>query len=118
MLSARARKALLISGAVTTAVGGGLIGVMAYGLYQGDLADQAGVEARARDPYDPDELQRIRIDGENANKLAIGAGVAGGLLAATGVALIVTSRVGRARQLALSPATSPRLLGVTLRGRF
>jgi hypothetical protein len=110
-----------IAGGATTAVGAAMLAVMAYGLARGAKIDDRG-DAKVADG-DPDsaELHTLLGQGLTANRLAIAGGVLGGVLIATGVALVSAGvvRERRARKnLALAPTWLPGGAGVTFAARF
>lgn len=129
--AARARRArtFVIAGAVTTGVGGLLLGVMAGGLVLGRKAErdgaertQAGIDAGTPVSEDDPDLQAIVRRGKLGNGLAIAGGVLATAALAAGVTLLVLGlRGGKARKqtrASLGPAVAPGFAGAALSLRF
>ncbi len=118
-------KPLVITGGVLTAVGLGMVGLMAAGLVRGKRAEERGdalVAASPTLPKEDPELQQIDRDGKTGNRMAIAGGVVGALALGTGVALLVVGlrggRTAPASRVAVAPTMAPRALGLVLRWQF
>ncbi len=118
--TARLRRSLFIAGGVVTAASLPLFAVMAAGLARGAQVDDDGAAVAemwrmAPDPATRDallaELQDLRLDGQAANRRALGTGVAGGVTLAVGLTLIVVgaTRGGRTK---VAPAMGRGSYGV------
>ena len=120
------RRSLFIAGGVVTAASLPLFGVMAAALARGAQVEDDGAAVAemwrmAPDPATRDallaELQGLRLDGQAANRRALGTGVAGGVTLAVGLTLIVVgaTRGGRTK---VAPAMGRGLYGVQLEWAF
>jgi tetratricopeptide (TPR) repeat protein len=111
-------RGLTISGAVLTGVGACLGGGMVAGLVLGERANDkvSNLETLDEEEERMDEYDR----GLLYNKLAIGMGVAGGVVLVTGVALLAVgqARKRRSRRVALMPVLGPHTLGGAATLRF
>lgn len=129
--AAKARRArtFVIAGAVTTGVGGLLLGVMAGGLVLGRKAErdgaertQAGLDAGTPVSEDDPDLQAIVRRGKLGNGLAIAGGALATAALAAGVTLLVLGlRAGKTRtqtRASLVPAVAPGFAGAALSLRF
>ena len=117
----RRRKRLMIAGGVLTGLGGGALvaGAVLAGLAQrqANLLDSEAVALEDR---------RRRIDAADTYAIAAdGLFIAGGVVAATGLALVITAAVGKRRATRssahawqLHPHASRRLIGLGVQGRF
>jgi hypothetical protein len=103
-------RGLVIGGAVLTGLGVGGLGAMGAGMALGQ---------KAEDDFESDPFERADADsqGRTANILAVFGGVGGGVLIATGVALLA---VGKRKQknLAFAPVLGPDGAGLGLRASF
>ncbi len=100
-MAPKTRQALVIAGGISTGVGAGLLALMVLGIFRGNREMTAdGV-----------------LDGAAADRLAVGAGISGGILLATGISMLA---IGRARpvRLAFAPKVGPSVTGLQIRGRF
>jgi len=119
----RRARVLTITGAVTLSVGVAALAAMGGGLAWGARLESRG-EGRVEDEPGvmADELQSVVSQGKTANGLAIGMGVAGGVLLGTGIGLLVAGRVGAKKhgtaQRAMQPVFGRGLVGVSARWRF
>ncbi len=110
---------LQISGGVALGVGAVCLGVMGFALARGGSLDQQGQDelAMSMDVNSP-ALEDIRDQGVTMNRLSIGMGVTGGLLAVTGAALLAVGSLQRERATAVAPALGPGYAGVGVIRRF
>ena len=98
----------LATGAVAFSAGLGGFAAMTVGIVRGNQLEQDYLREPDRRPELSERITR-------SNRIAIAGGIVGGVLAATGVSLLIVGAHGRQRkQLALSPAPG----GLTLVGRF
>jgi hypothetical protein len=106
-------RGLVVSGAILTGVGVAALGVMAGGMVMASNAN----DFDSTMSYDERADQLAR--GRTGNALSVSGAVAGGVLAATGVALIVVgvTRRNRART-AVAPMVGRGMAGIGWQGRF
>lgn len=109
---------MLIAGAVSGVVSAGFFGGMTVSLVAGNAAEQEGDTASRRADVTPEELDRIRRAGEQANANAIALGVVGGIALIPAVALIAVGARNRRRPVDVAPTVSRGAGGVVVRGRF
>jgi hypothetical protein len=116
-------KGLIITGAVVGGVGlVTLITMVAIGGAGGRTAERDYDEARDRG--DTQGMQDAEANGARANSIAIAGGVVGGVLLATGTALLVVGLVKRKEsnrgnaRAAVSPVAGRGFGGVAISGRF
>lgn len=105
--TAKQRRSLFAAGGAVAAAGLPLLGAMSYGLYAGARVEQEGASVAAMwtaatDSVEKDallgRLQELRVEGQGANQLALGVGLAGGALLAIGVTLIVVGARSRGKK--------------------
>jgi hypothetical protein len=117
----RAGRGLIVAGAVSTALGAGLVvGGVTAGAVLGRRADR---DVPKLDELGDEAERRDRIaDGKRANLVMIACGVAGGVVALTGVALLSVGLAKRKKaeraSASVSPALGPGFAGAAIRGRF
>jgi hypothetical protein len=104
---------LVITGGVITGLGVGSLGLMGAGLGLASSAEADFAAGPTRDDRD-DALAK----GKRSNAMVIAGGVAGGVLIATGVALIIVGKRRSSSKLAVAPTATPTVAGLSLRGRF
>jgi tetratricopeptide (TPR) repeat protein len=105
-----------VAGITCLIVGGGLVAIAAV---EGSLASKKAkdLERMSQDPSKPVFDPGIQTSGQNANKVAVGAGVAGALAGAIGGILLLTS--GSTNQpVAVYPMVGPQLAGGGARVSF
>ena len=113
-----------IVGAVSLALAAPALGGLIYALARDaqitrQLEIYGALDETARSDDIEAKVDRLGAEGFLVRDLAIGAGVASGVLIGAGVALLVHARRrAPARALALLPGARPGLAGVVLRGRF
>jgi hypothetical protein len=117
---AKPGRSLVITGGVLTAVGLGLVvGGITAGAVVGQRADD---DIPMLDELGDEDERRERIeDGRRANLVMLGCGIAGGVVAVTGIALLAvgaTKPRRAARAATLVPAAGPGFVGTSLVGRF
>lgn len=113
---------LNIAGGVTLGLGAALLGVMAYGIAT-EARQRAGVAAIKETspdcPLTEAQLEDLRTYRENAlfgRRLAVGTGIAAGVTAALGTALLVVAqRSVRAKRWSAAPWWSPTGAGLLVR---
>lgn len=104
------------------AVGGaGLVGLgvgIFFGFKAKDISDQ--ISNHPKTEMWPDEIQKLEDDGQAYENKQIVLMIAGGALAATGIALyfIGRSRKGDAEQVTLVPTATPESAGLAITGGF
>jgi hypothetical protein len=121
--AARRARAMTISGAVTLSIGIAALGAMGGGLVWGASLESRGKGRVDAEPDLPaDELGKVVSQGKTANGLAIGMGVASGVLIGTGIGLLVAGRLAAKKQgpsqRAVAPVFGRGLVGITARWRF
>jgi len=99
-------RGLTIAGGVVLGLGVAGLGAMTYGLVWGGNVDERG-DAAMDASADAQEFIELREEGETANRLALGAGIASGIAVAVGASLLGvglrrrrTSRLARGGQWA------------------
>jgi tetratricopeptide (TPR) repeat protein len=109
-------KGLKVAGITCLIAGGALV---AAAVVAGSVARQKAkdLERMSNDPNQPPFDKAIQDAGKSANRLAIGAGVAGAVLGATGGILLLTAR-GASQTLAVYPLVGPQLAGGGARVTF
>ncbi|MCA9657420.1 MAG: hypothetical protein KC486_03690 [Myxococcales bacterium] len=85
---ARPGRALMISGGVLLGLGAASLGVATYGLVWGDRVDARGEAAKDAGNDDVDFYRGLLDEGTTANRLALGAGIAGAVLVGVGAGLL------------------------------
>lgn len=113
-------RARTMAGGVLLGVGAVGVGLMGYGLAWGASVDRRG-EAAVAAGADTAALRELLDEGVVANRLAVGAAIAGGALVLTGVGLVAAGTAGqrRARRgVAAAPTWLPGGAGLVLRGSF
>ena len=116
---------LKIAGGVTLGLGVALLGVMTYGI----IAERRALSSayKIRDAYpdcplSPDQLadmQDLHSDAIAGRRIAIGAGIAAGVIVALGGTLLgLARRSGRAKRWSATPWWSPAGAGLTLHVRL
>ncbi len=116
-------RGLTIAGAVLVGLGAASLGAMTYGLVWGGRVDDRGDAAKAAGETDAEVYRGLLSEGTTANRLAIGAGVAGAVAVATGATLLgvgLGKRRTRSseRDIAWAPLGVARGGGLALRLRF
>lgn len=111
------------SGKALVGVGAGLLGLGVVGLAVMTGGLVMGKRANDISGIDPDDIpgRRDQFDrGRTGNGMAIGGGVAGGVLLVTGAVLlgIGLSRRAKNKNTAWAPMLAPRVAGIAFAGRF
>ncbi len=108
-------KPLIISGAVSLALGAGASSMIAIGAINGRHAR----EDQKNPAYTDEQRDRIDQQGRTANALFIAGLVTTPVFLVTGAALLGKGLSDRRKaQLSFAPSVTPRFAGVVLRGRF
>ena len=111
--------ALTATGATLLGLGAGMLAMMTSGLITGAAAEREGQAAINADPNaSASQLQPHTRKGQTGNRLAIAGGVTGGILAATGIALVVTGQRRKRRRITITPSIARHRLGTTLSWEF
>ena len=110
------RSPLTLIGGISLGLGGALLIGTAVAAAYGANVDKDGEDAVAHGAGAA-ELDALLARGTKANTAAIATAIAGSVLVATGLALVITGRV-RKRPVAAAPALAPGFVGVALRARF
>lgn len=123
----RARgRGLIISGGVAIALSAAALAISGYSTQRTitrrdelvALRELAESEMRGLTPEERASADLTYEEGKRAENLAIASGVVGGVVLITGATLIAVGARRRARGLAVQPALTPSLAGVSLTGRF
>ncbi|MEZ4382209.1 MAG: hypothetical protein R3A79_12735 [Nannocystaceae bacterium] len=118
----RAGRALMISGGALLGLGAASLGVMTAGLVWGLRVDARGDGAKAAGETDPAVYTGLLEDGTAANRLALGAGIAGAVLVVVGGGLLGVGAVkrskGKRRDVAWLPLGVVGGAGVQMNLRF
>jgi hypothetical protein len=85
---ARPGRALMISGGVLIGLGAASLGAATYGLVWGERVDARGEAAKDAGNDDVDFYRGLLDEGTTANRLALGAGIAGAVLVGVGAGLL------------------------------
>jgi outer membrane biosynthesis protein TonB len=116
------RIAFGLGGAVALLGAGALFGTMGYFIAESLRLEKQGRDRRSEsnDSVDARDFEQIARDGQRANALAIGTGIAGGLALGTAIGLFVVagSKTRSKRSATVTPSVSPGTAGLRLTGRF
>jgi hypothetical protein len=119
----RRARIFTIAGATTLSVGVAALGAMAGGLIWGERLRSDGASRAGEPGTNADDLGDVVDKGKTANAMALGTGIAGGVLIGAGIGLLVyglvkTKKLGGGGQRAVVPVAAPGFVGVSGRWRF
>ena len=121
----RPARPFLIAGAVTTSTGVALVGLMGYGLAIDHASADVVYELAAKNEEvglttaEAADLDEAVSRGRAGARLALGSGIAAGVVGLVGVGLLAHGgRLVRAERLAVTPRIGGGLVGLSLGGRF
>lgn len=121
----RPARRFLIAGAVTTSAGLALVGLMGYGLAIDHAAADAVYELAAKNEEvglttaEAADLDEAVAHGRAGARLALGSGIAAGVVGLVGVGLLAHGgRLTRTERLTVAPRIGGGLVGLSLGGRF
>lgn len=121
----RPARPFLLAGAATTSASLALVGLMGYGLAIDHAAAEVVYELATKNDEtglttaEAMELDEALTRGRAGARLALGSGIAAGVVGLLGVGLLAHGgRLARAERLAVAPRIGGGLVGLSLGGRF
>lgn len=114
-----ARIGFIVAGGVALAGAGVVLGYMGHFIAESNRLEREGRDRVGADPSKTDgaSLQGLVLDGVRANRLALGLGIAGALVASSAVALIVTG-ARKPRPRGVSASAGRGGVGLVWSGKF
>jgi len=123
--TSRPARPFLLAGAATTSASLALVGLMGYGLAIDHAAAEVVYELATKNDEtglttaEAMELDEALTRGRAGARLALGSGIAAGVVGLLGVGLLAHGgRLARAERLAVAPRIGGGLVGLSLGGRF